>query len=216
VPLPTYSYISALPRLSPDGRYLFFSDTVTEARTGAHLFGPTGQTLDSYLVGGDSKIYLQEGLRFAEWLPTDGGSALIPVIEPRGATDILYPFPIMAGVTPEGRGWVFASSATGEKLAWMDADWLAWSGQMEAPQYTQPISGRVLAVDASMRLYSCEYLFATFTASTCQARPLGATRPAWQVDIERPGRAVIGGALVPGSLYLTTESGRLLALHEGQ
>jgi hypothetical protein len=216
VRLPTYSYISPLPRLSPDGRFLFFADTVSDARTGVHLFGPTGETLDSYLVGGDGKIYLQQQLRFVEWLPTQGGMQLIPVIEPRDASEILYPFPIMAGVTPNGRGWVFASSATGEKLAWLDEDWLSWVGQKEAPQYSLPIAGRVVAVDASMQLTSCEYVFATSQSSICQSRPLGATRPAWHVEVEKPGRAILGGALVPGRLYLTTEGGRLIALAEGR
>jgi hypothetical protein len=214
--LPTYSYVSPLPRLSPDGRYLFFSDTVTEAATGAHLFGPTGEALDSYLIGGDGKIYLQQQLRFAEWLSTHSGVQLIPVIEPRGAAQILYPFPIMAGVTPNGHGWVFASSATGEKLAWLDDDWLSWTGQKEAPLYSLPITGRVIGVDASLRLYSCEYVFATAQPSVCQSRALGAEEPAWQVEVERPGRAIIGGALVPNRLYLTTDSGRLIALGEGE
>lgn len=52
--------------------------------------------------------------------------------------------------------------------------------------------------------------------STCQAHPARPGQPQWNLELHGKGAYVIGEALVPGALYLVTESGELLAYHEAR
>jgi hypothetical protein len=69
--LPTYSFTSALPRLSLQEEYLIFEDTIVDASSGQRLFSQTGEPLDRYLVGADGKMYYNTTSSFMEWQPTE-------------------------------------------------------------------------------------------------------------------------------------------------
>jgi hypothetical protein len=215
-PLPTLSYISPLPRLSADGRYLFFADCVLDARTGELIFGPTPESFDVHLTGANGRGYVQSGLSFTEWWPGVTGEPVTLTPDERRAVREQYPFALQAGVTPDGQAWVQFVGNDSNNLAWVRPGQAAWArmGRVyREPGHTHP--ARVVAVDGEGTVFTCNpnyYLPRSW--ATCYAVPQGEIEPAWQLELRPEMVAVIGGALTPDGLYLATVNGALLAVRD--
>lgn len=215
VPLPTYSYVSPLPRLSTDGRYLAFADTVVEAATGQILNPATPEQFDAFVVGADGQLYLQQSASFTRWGP---GQPSHTDQTTEASAESQRPFPSMAGVLPDGRGWVYLFNENGRNLLWLEP------GQAASLTPSGPAfeilgvmhAGRVVAVDEAGVVFACKEFFARpLSPATCYAHTFGAQTPLWQFPIKWRGEAVIGGALAQETLYLVTSGGYLLAVSDG-
>jgi outer membrane protein assembly factor BamB len=215
VPLPTYSYVSPLPRLSADGRNLAFADTVVEAATGQTLSAATPEQFDAFVASDKGPLYLQQGAYLIPWEPHQP-ERVVAAPDPWVTEQI--PFPSMAGILPDGRGWVYLFSENSRNLLWLEAGTASLT--QSGPTFNLlgvMHAGRVVAVDEAGVVYACKEFFANpFSPATCYAHLFGGETPLWQFPIRRRGESIIGGALAQETLYLVTSGGYLLAVSDGQ
>jgi peptide/nickel transport system permease protein len=214
VSLPTYSYVSPEPTLSPDGRYIFFEDIALDAATGRTLIEASDVVLDRYLVGADGKIYLagQENVAVAV---IDGDQIQL---QPQAQLDLLnlalsFRIPRAAGIAANGRIWVFyASSFDFPKLLWTEADGTTlnvvdypWSGP----------TGLLLALGEDGAVYACGNNARAQTGGLLECSGYLVDRPSatWRLELE-PHGVPLGGALVDGRLYVASGS-TLYAIEDG-
>ncbi|HSN77004.1 MAG TPA: PQQ-binding-like beta-propeller repeat protein [Anaerolineae bacterium] len=214
VGLPTYSYVSPQPLLSPDGRYVFFEDIVLDAATGRTLIEASDAILDRYLVGADGRLYLAGQDNFAAAI-IDGEEVQL---QPQGQIDLLnlalgQRVPSAAGVAPSGRYWVFYGSPFDfAKLLWTEADGSTlnvvdypWSGG----------TGRLVGLGEDGTVYACGSNGRSQRGGILECSGYLVDRPSatWTLEIE-PGGAPEGGALVDGRLYVVSGS-TLYAIDDG-
>jgi ABC-type dipeptide/oligopeptide/nickel transport system permease subunit/sugar lactone lactonase YvrE len=210
-PIPKYSYLSPLPRLSADGLYLFFEDIVVDTATGVTWFGETTELMDKYFVGTDGDIYLRSQAGVMTWRPTEAGAQLEELAQwdARGL-GLQFRFPADAGLTPDGRIWVlFASQFEFAKLLWLDQ-----GGEVAASLDYPYRMARMIGVDQDGATYMCGLQASASAALACQANRPSPGEPLWEVEFER-GALPVGGALVAARLYLTTSDGLLFAIGDG-
>jgi peptide/nickel transport system permease protein len=204
--IPTYSFTSPLPRLSPAGEYLFFEDVGIDANTGATLFKETREPLDRYLVGADAIIYLRTIDTFMEWRPTETGAVMIPKakIETR-LLNTTQRFPFDSGVSPSHNPWLlFASGFEYGRLVWTDPN--GHSTQVTDFPYRE---SRFIGIDADGIGYMCGTNDRQ-TGTECRGAYLNSSVVVWKTNLGTKVNAV-GGALVEGRIYITTEDGLLSA-----
>jgi peptide/nickel transport system permease protein len=214
VNLPTYSYVSPQPTLSPDGQYVLFEDMVLDAATGRTVVEASDAILDRYLVGADGKLYLagQDGFAVA----TINGDQV--QLQPQGQIDLLnlalgQRVSGAAGVAPNGRYWVFyASPFDFAKLLWTEADGSTlnvvdypWSGG----------TGTLLGMGADGTVYACGNNSRSQRGGMLECSSYLVDRPSatWKLELEPKG-IPLGGALVDGRLYVVSGS-TLYAIEDG-
>ncbi len=209
--LPTFSYAIPIARLSNDEKYLFFEDTVLDRTTGDLLQEGTFEASDRYEVSvKDGQTYLtyQGGMR--ELVSQEDKFDFIDRIKVdlRGfglVTRLLQ----NAGVTGSGRYWMYyASGFEYGRLIWMDAQ-----GVPENPiDYPYIGESLLVGIDQDDTLYMCG--IATDRQSVeCRANRPGTGAPLWKLEINDAGYP-IGGAIVPGRIYVTTLDGNLYAIED--
>ncbi|HLE27515.1 MAG TPA: ABC transporter permease subunit [Anaerolineales bacterium] len=217
-PLPTYSYASPLPRLSAAGEYVFFDDVALNAKTGEAVFEATAEPLDKYIVGTDGSTYLHQQTALLKVKTTEQGAEISPQArwDPRPLVGLGFRFPRDAGVTPDGRIWVYyASEFEFAKLLWLDRD-----GEPLASIDYPYRPARLMALDQDATAYMCGMYSdgpgagGRGGALQCRAHRPGPGAPVWELTLEK-GALPSGGALVPGRLYVTTRDGWLYAIGAG-
>lgn len=229
--LPLYGYSSPLPRLDASGQYLFFEDVILDAHTGATLFGRSDQPISKYVVGVNGGAYLRTQTALLEWTPTDEGATLSEYAKwDLRSLGLGFRFPNDAGVLPDGRAWVYyASGFEFVKLVWLDA-----SHQPLTPiDYPYRSPARLLGIDGQATTYLCgvaENEALGHAVLECRANAPGSNAPTWKVALDSGqliatvnaapvGAAIprgqsypVGGAIVPGHVYVATGDGYLYAL----
>jgi len=217
--------------LDASGEYLFFEDVILDAHTGATLFGRSDQPISKYVVGVNGNIYLRTQTALLEWKPNDEGATLSEFAKwDLRSLGLGFRFPNDAGVLPDGRAWVYyASGFEFVKLVWLDANQQALS----PTDYPYRSPARLLGIDGNATTYLCgvaENETVGHTVLECRANVPGSSAPAWKVTLDS-GRAValvntapvgatlprgrpypVGGAIVPGYVYVATGDGYLYAL----
>jgi peptide/nickel transport system permease protein len=203
--LPTYSYTSPQPRLSADGKYLFFQDFVIDAESGFTLFRESPEPMDEYMVGADGKIYFRSADTVVQWQPSEKGAVLIPQAKmDQNVIAAGYRFPYAAGVSPAGNIWLlYFSGWEYMRLVWMDPK--GQSPQIIDFPYRE---GLLAGIDANSNAYVCGF---TKGQLECRAVQLKTGRIVWKQVMEVK-EIPVGGALVDGRLYLSTGIGNLLAV----
>jgi peptide/nickel transport system permease protein len=205
--LPTYSFTSPLPRLSPDGKYIFFEDYVIDAETGVTLFNESAGPADKYLVGADGKIYFRTVDSFMEWQPTDKGAVMLMKARlDANALNTGQRFPFDAGVSPSGNPWLLYSSGF-EYLRMIWTDPKGFSPQVIDFPYQV---GRLIGIDANGFGYVCGILNGA-EGVECRSVELSSGSVLWKTNIEG-GASPVGGALVEGRLYVAMANGQLVAI----
>ncbi|MGH2524186.1 MAG: hypothetical protein ACRDH2_16890, partial [Anaerolineales bacterium] len=212
IPLPTFSYASPLPRLSPAGEYLFFEDVILDARTGRLVFGESPEPLDKYIVGTNGRIYLSKQTELLEWRATEVGAEITQHAQWDGrSTGASFRFPRDAGMTPDGRIWVYYESGFEfAKLVWLDG-----SGQFLASlDYPYRGAVRLIGIDGQGTAYVCG--LQEREGGECRANKPSGGAPVWRLGLEQGGVFPVGGALAAGRLYVALGEGRLYALADAQ
>jgi hypothetical protein len=200
-----YSYISPLPRLDPTGERLVFEDLLFDTQTGRPLSEATFNPIDRYLVGADGRMYLQEETSVQEWRPPSAGEPAPPGVT-WNLAGFAFGFPADSGVTSDGFVWMnFTSGFQDARIVWADLKGNVL-GQALFPQRPS----RVIGVDGSSNIYLCGSN--RQRGAECVAYSRGADEPSWSLELARKGDVPIGGALLPGRLYVTTAGGVLYAL----
>lgn len=207
IQLPTFSFTSALLRLSPDGKRLFFEDYVVDAETGKILFNKYTGPADKYLVGADGKIYFRTADHFLEWQETKTGAVMVPRI--KLDTNVINSgqrFPYDTGISPSGNPWLlFTSNFEYFRLIWTDPT--GNSPQVIDFPYRR---GRFIGIDADGVAYICGLLHQTNEAE-CRAVKMNSGVVLWKVSLQSTALPV-GGAIIEGRLYAALNDGMLIAI----
>jgi hypothetical protein len=114
-----------------------------------------------------------------------------------------------AGVTGSGRFWMFYSSSFEyARFIWMDAQ-----GVPENPiDYSYLGGGLLVGIDRDDTLYMCGMITGGQSVE-CRANRPGNGAPIWKLEINDAG-IPLGGAIVPGRIYVTTLEGNLYAIED--
>jgi peptide/nickel transport system permease protein len=206
-----------IPRLGPTGDLLFWEDVVLDARDGALLDLEAPVEVDRYLVGADGRTYLTVDHNVMHWRQAGSSVEIVEATrwDPRGLGTLTTP--IDAGVTQERVVWLlYGNPFEGTRLAWLD------TGGRVLGATRHPFEQRsMVAVGQGGITYLCGSGDPSFEPGpACIALMPDVEDPIWQVSLEN-GERVVGGALVPGRLYVTvsrldSREGTLVALGEGQ
>ena len=210
--LPTYSYVTANVKLSYDGRWLLFEDTLVDAATGETVQDSTPEMMDAYLVGTDGRLYqgLQGEIR--QITITDGSLKASSYTQwDLVSSGLGLRVPGWFGVAPDGRIWVlYANQYQYGLLAWLDR-----SGQVLSMNDLPDRLGTVLlaGMDQNGTTFTCGTLQPSLRESQvqCRALAIGRGQPLWILELPSAGRPV-GGALVSNRLYVATSDGIVAAV----
>lgn len=207
ISIPTYSYVQPMLRLSADGRYVAFQETLVDTTNGKTAFS-ADTSIEMYVMGADGKIYLQRQDKMEEWQITETGATIVPSIKlDARALNLNFRIPFNGGVTPQGRAWfLFSNRFDFPRIIWQDA-------ATEVPDLIDInlASSNVLAVDGQDVIYVCNSL--PVAQSVCEAfRPNG--QQIWSQNFGEKFSVefALGAALVPNRLYLTRTDGTLFAI----
>jgi ABC-type dipeptide/oligopeptide/nickel transport system permease subunit len=208
--LPSFSFISPMPRLSADNRYLFFEDVVVDAETGVTLYTATGPPADKYIVGADGNTYLRENDRVLAWESGEEGERALTTEHLRldvRAIAANFRFPFDAGVAPSGDVWLLYSSGFEyPRMVWVDTRSLAI--QINDFPYRP---GRIVGIDALGVAYLCGRELRQ--PPDCRATRLDTGTTLWRMEPEA-GFFPVGGAVIENRLYVTMGEGYLYAIGE--
>ena len=180
-----------------------FEDILYSAQDGTPLSEATFNPLDRFMIGADGKMYLQEETSVQEWQVNGGQSA--PNVK-WNLAGFASGFPGDSGVTRDGFVWLmFSTGFQDTRIVWADLKGNVL-GQVIFPQRPS----RVFGVDRDSTLYVCG--MARTLGAMCIALETGSEDPKWEVSFDRESGPLVGGALVAGRLYVTTERGSLYAV----
>jgi outer membrane protein assembly factor BamB len=212
---------STAPRLSPDEDLVMVKNAAVNAADGRLIdltLPSTGDAVlagrEQYLVGGDGLLYLSIGHTVMQWRLGSAGFEVVRAAEwnYRGAGfSQTSSFPVDAGVTRNGNIWLFYSVLYGgTSLYWLEPDGVSL-GASPTPLFGNSV---LVAVDANNTAVICgQTAYYGDLQLLCQAYVQGSPEPAWQLVLaENQERRVIGSALIPGRLYVTTSQGELFAV----
>lgn len=207
IQLPTYSYTSPLPRLSPNGAYLFFEDVGVDAETGRTLFKESIDPADRYLVGADGKVYFRTIDTFMEWQTTENGAVMLvrAKLDPN-VINANQRFPFDSGVSPSQNPWLLYSSGFEYlRLVWTDPK--GNSPQVINIPYR---TGRFIGIDADGVGYVCGVENLRDQVE-CRAVELSSGAVVWKTSLDS-NSPVSGGAIVEGRLYVAVADGKIFAI----
>ena len=205
----TDEYVEAPPRLSADESLVFLKNTVMDARTGqiqTIQIRPENEILftePAFFTGVDGRNYYRNGHEVMRWQMTESGAQVEEPISWEYQSFVLFN-PLTQGVTANGLAWMFYSSDFNDgRVVWMDEQ-SRLVGNYRFPHG----SSQLIAMGAKGEAYLCG---PTGARIECVAAMPGSEEPLWSIFLDNPARP-IGGALVPGTLYVTAEDGTLYAL----
>jgi len=206
-PLPTYSYMQPILRLSADGRYLAFQEALLDTTTAKIAF-TANTSIEMYVMGADGKTYLRKQSVMEEWQITDTGASIVPSVKlDERALNINFRIPFNGGVTPQGRAWFLYSTG-------FDSPRIIWQAvNSESPELIDisTASSNVLAVDGQEVSYTCNSR--PVAQTLCEAyRRNGQRIWAQNFGQEFSVDFIFGAALAPNRLYLTRTDGTLFAI----
>jgi ABC-type dipeptide/oligopeptide/nickel transport system permease subunit len=199
---------TSAPWLSPTGDLLFWQDVVLATQDGALQDLGIPDEVDEYLTGADGRTYLRIGHNVLQWRQAPSGAEIVETTrwDPRALGTATTP--VHAGVTKDGVVWIFYSNPYGgTRFAWLDT-----SGRVLGAARLPHGRTQMVAMGPESRAYLCGSLEPRGAAMPeCVALVPDSEEPVWQIPIHQ-GQQVLGGALVPGRLYVATN---LLTMREG-
>ncbi len=202
-------YVDAPPRLSPDERYVFLKDTALDALTGAIQEIPIRSqaqvlfTEPAFFTGGDRQEYYRNGHEVIRWRMDESGLQIEPARTWEYGSFVLFN-PLNQGVTPNRLAWMFYSSEFSDgRVVWLDES-SRLVGNFEFPL----VNSRLMAIGENGEAYLCG---PTGARIRCVLAIPGVEEAQWEIFVQDASRP-IGGALVPGTLYVSSADGMLFAL----
>jgi peptide/nickel transport system permease protein len=212
---------NTVPRLSPDEQFIFIKNVMLNVEDGSliDLTLPSSEDMvlagrEQFVVGGDGLLYLHVGHYMFQWTQGSAGFEIVQAVQwnYRGAGfSQSSTFPRDSGVTRNGNIWLFYSAYYGgTSIVWLDP-----TGKVLGTSLISLLSNTMLvAVDGGNTAYLCgraqvgEMQFQLI----CQAYAQGSEAPIWQIAMAEQDQDVVGAALSPGRLYVTSTAGVLIAI----
>ncbi|HLA08533.1 MAG TPA: PQQ-binding-like beta-propeller repeat protein [Anaerolineales bacterium] len=202
-------FVDAPPRLSPDEKLVYLKDVALDAMTGQIQeiqILPEAQVLFTepvYFTGTDGRNYFRNGHEVMSWHRDESGINVDPSRSWECGTFVLFN-PLDQGIVPNKLAWMFYSSEYSDgRIIWLD------EGSRLVGNFEFPLTySRLMAIGELGEAYLCG---PTGARIKCAMAIPGVEEAGWEVFLENSSRP-IGGALVPGTLYVSTEDGILYAL----
>jgi ABC-type dipeptide/oligopeptide/nickel transport system permease subunit/outer membrane protein assembly factor BamB len=202
-------YVDSPPRLSADKSLVFLKGVALDSTTGQIQeiqILPQNQILftePAFFTGVDGQDYYRNGHDVMQWRRDQSGLQVEPARGWEAESFVLFN-PLMQGVASNKLAWLFYSSEYSDgRMVWIDEQ-SRLVGNFEFPL----TNSRLMAVGEKGEAYLCG---PTGARIKCVAAHPGAEGPQWEVLLDDNSRP-IGGALVPGTLYVSSENGFLYAL----
>lgn len=206
-------FVDSPPRLSADESLVYLKDVAMDAMTGEIQelrILPEAQLLFSepaFFTGTDGRNYYRNGHEVMRWRLDESGLQIEPGRTWDYRSFVLFN-PIEQGVTPDGLAWLFYSSQYSDgRVIWLDEQ-SRLVGNFEFPL----TDSRLLAIGENSEAYLCG---PTGRRIECVMAQPGPANPLWSIFLDNASRPV-GGALVPGTLYVTAQDGGLYAISTGE
>ena len=206
-------YVDVPPRLNADESLVYLKNTALSALTGQiqelQIVPPVQLlfTEPAFFTGTDGRSYYRNGHEVIRWHIED---SLLQVDSPRTweyATFVLFN-PLDQGVIPNQLAWLFYSSEYSDgRVIWLDEQ-SRLVGNFEFPY----ANSRLIAIGEKGEAYLCG---PTGRRIQCVAALPGVSDPLWEIYIE-DNSSPVGGALVPGTMYIATQNGSLYAISSGE
>lgn len=202
-------FVDAPPRLSADESLVFLKSVAMDARTGqiqAIQIQPEAETLftePAFFTGVDGKNYYRNGHEVMSWQMTESGPQVETPVTWEYQSFVLFN-PLTQGVTSNGLAWMFYGSDFSDgRIVWLDEQSRLVGNFRFLHQ-----NSRLMAIGGNGEAYLCG---PTGARIECAAAMPGSEEPLWSIFLNNGSRP-IGGALVPGTLYVASEDGILYAL----
>jgi ABC-type dipeptide/oligopeptide/nickel transport system permease subunit/LysM repeat protein len=201
------------PWLSPAGDMLFWQDVVLSTEDGALVDLGFPEEVNEYLTGSDAQTHFRVGHNVMNWELTAEGAEILTTTrwDPRALGT--FNTPAHAGVTRDQIVWLFYTNPyAASRIAWLDPE-----GRVLGAHRIAYGRGYLVAIGPEGKIYVCGSSDPRNAPNPeCIALVPDSDEPLWQVPLEA-GERVMGGALVPGRLYvaanlLTMKEGTLIAL----
>ena len=207
-------YLDKPPVLSAGESYLFLDESALVSSNGARLalrglpIEDLKFSLPALFTGADLKSYLRTGHEVYGWVLTEDGVKVEPVITWNYENQVVVP-PYDQGVTPDGAVWLFYSGEYFDtRLVWLDKDSKVLDNLRPSDRQSE-----LIAIDRQSRAYICSDNFNA--NANCAVYEMGSAKPLW-VHKLGAGVNILGGALVEGRFYLSTDTGLLYAIGTGE
>lgn len=197
-------YLEEPPRLSPDESMVFLKNSIIHAEDGTLIpisLAPPQELLftdPSFFSGANGKNYYRLGHEILGWR-MDGVEAKVDTRQTwtHEGTVLLLPFD--QGVTGNGLTWFYYTMFGQEtRMIWLDAD----SRVVGNYAFRNP-NPRLIALGEEGEAILCGSV--TVKVNCINIAP-GSELPAWEFSVDSPA-ALLGGAIVPGRLYLLLGDG---------
>lgn len=202
-------YVDSPPRLSADESLVFLKDVALDAATGQIQniqILPENQVLFTepvFFTGMDGRDYFRNGHEVMQWRRDDSGLQVEPARGWEASSFVLFN-PLLQGMLPNGLAWLFYSSEYSDgRIVWLDAQ-SRLIGNFEFPI----TDSRLFALGEGSEAYMCA---PTGARIKCVVALPGMNDPVWEIFLDDNSNH-FGCALVPGTLYVSTENGFLYAL----
>jgi ABC-type dipeptide/oligopeptide/nickel transport system permease subunit/outer membrane protein assembly factor BamB len=198
------TYLEEAPRLSPDQSLVFLKNTAIRTETGAVeslAFADPQELLftdPTFFSGANGSNYYRLGHEIIGWhfegtdLKIDSRQTWV-----HDGTVLLLPYD--QGVTKDGLTWFYYSMQFAEtNMIWLDAQ-----SRVVGNTTIRLPDPRLAAIGGKGEAIICG---SVTVKVTCVNISPGVENPTWEVSVESPA-PYLGGALVPGRLYLSLGDG---------
>lgn len=197
--------------LDPAGDLLFWQQDAFATQDGTPRELEMVAEVDQYIVGADGRNYFRSRATVVHWRRVDSGVETLETTRWDSRMLGAFNLPVDAGVTRDQTVWLFYINLyNATDLVWLDTDGRVL-GYVDYPLG----QGRVMAADRDATVYVCGGAYYRYNDTPeCVALVPGREEPRWVLSLER-GETVVGGALVPGRMYVavrTLDEGFLYAL----
>ncbi len=206
-------YLDKPPVLSAGEAYIFLDAAALAASNGARLalrglpLEEMQFSLPAFFTGANLKSYLRTSHEVYGWVLTEDGVKVDPVITWNYENQAIVP-PYDQGATPGDTIWLFYSGEYFDtRLVWLD-NTSKIIDNLRPPDR----QSKLIAIDRQSRSYVCSDNFNV--GVNCKAYEIGSQTPLWEYELG-DGANILGGALVPNRLYVSTDTGMLYAIGFG-
>lgn len=203
------TYKVAPPQSDAAGNTLFWKDVALEAGDGARLELQVPFDTYEYLVGADGFNYVRSANIVSRWEMGDSGLEIVETANWDYRSFVrLHPTPQQAGIAREHVIWMFYAPMQQSMVAWLDP-----TGRVLGTLSVFLAHGRMIAAGEGATAYFCgQGEIDGHDDPACFAYEPGSEDPVWQLALPKGGRP-LGGALVPGRLYVVFEGAKADILH---
>lgn len=207
-------FVDLPPTLSADGSLVYLKDVVLDAATGRYSGNsdtPRGANTfhGAGLTGVDGRDYYRNGHAVMHWQKNKSGVQVDPALH-LGSCLLCVVQSVVSGCAAKQIDMAITSEYSDGRIVWLDEQ-SRLVGNFEFPL----TNSRIMAMGEKGEAYLCA---PTGSRIQCVMAVPGVDKPVWDVFID-DGSRPIGGALVPGALYVSafdalSAEGVLYALSE--